>query len=205
MKKSSLAVVVLVVSGLAALALSACGGGGNNSSADQDQITKQIQFAATSGDPKACTTAQTQHFTDQTSGDNGTGTAAVRTCEQDASQGVADKVDVSDISVDGDNATAKVAITGSVFDGQTLNVALVKEGGTWKLDDFKGFEGFNRDAMIASLSAELGKQGLPSQGVDCIKTQLEKQSDQQLQQFFLNPSSTGAAAIFSPCQQFFAK
>lgn len=186
--------------------LAACGGGSSNNSADEDQITKAIEFAATSGDPKACTEVQTQKFTDQTSGGSGaTGPAAVQSCEKDAASGVADKVEVSDINVDGNSATANAAVTGSVFDGQTLDIALVKEGSQWKLDQFKGFEDFDRNAMITGLVGELSKEGVPTPGVDCIKTQLDKQTDDQLKAFFLDPNSTGAQTIFGPCQQFFRK
>jgi len=186
--------------------LGACGAGSSNNSADEDQITKAIEFDATSGDPKACTEVQTQRFTDQTSGGSGlTGQAAVQSCEKDAASSVADKVEVSDINVDGSSATAKAAVTGSVFDGQTIDIGLVKENGQWKLDEFKGVEDFNREAMISGVTRELSKEGVPTQGVDCVKTQLDKQTDDQLKAFFLDPNSTGAQTIFGPCQQFFGK
>src|SRR5262245_53805225 len=124
-----------VVAVFAAFALAACGGGDDASSEDQDQITQAINAAAASGDPSACTQYQTQRFLEQTN--DGTGEAAVKSCEQDAADSVADSVDVTDIEVDGDSATAKAAVTGSVFDGQTLDIALVKEGDVWKLDQFK--------------------------------------------------------------------
>ena len=51
---------------------------------------------------------------------------------------------MTNIDVDGDTATAKAAFTGSIFDGQSLDLALVKEGDQWKLDEFKGFSNFDR-------------------------------------------------------------
>jgi len=73
---------VLVALAALPFAIAACGGGGGASSDDQDQITKSIQFASVSGDPKACTEAQTLKFTEQTTGANGQ--AAIAQCQQDA-------------------------------------------------------------------------------------------------------------------------
>ena len=41
-----------------------------------------------------------------------------------------DSVTVSDVNVDGDSATATAKVTGNVFDGQTIKVSLVKDGGS---------------------------------------------------------------------------
>ena len=53
------------------LLLAACGDSNGLSSDDQDEITKAIEFSVTSGDPKACTEAETQQFTEQTTGKTG--------------------------------------------------------------------------------------------------------------------------------------
>jgi adenine-specific DNA methylase len=187
------------------LVLAACGGGSDSgSSADQDQITAAINAAATSGDPAACTKYQTLKFTEQTSGDEQTkGQAAVQACEKDAANSVADKVDVTDIEVDGDSATAKAAVTGSVFDGQTIDIALVKEDGQWKLDEFKGFEDFDKASMVSAFKAELAKEGVPAQGADCVATQMQKATDEQVESFFTGSGSNAEQTIFGPCEQFF--
>ncbi len=183
-------------------ALGACGGGSSNS-ADEDQITSAITAAATSGDPSACTKYQTLRFTEQTNGGE-KGQAAVKACEQDAQSSVADKVEVTDVSVNGDSATAKAAVTGSVFDGQTLNVTLVKDGGQWKLDQFKGFENFNRDAFIAAFPAELAKQpGTTPQAVNCLKSQFQAASDQQLESVFVGNDPQAEQQLFGPCGKYF--
>ena len=142
------------------LGLVACGGD-NGSSEDEDQITAAIERAATSGDPAACTEVQTAKFTQQTSGEpSQSAAAAVKSCQRDASDTAADKVEVTDIEVDGDSATAKAEATGSVFDGQTLDIALVKEGDQWKLDEFKGFEDFDR--FLAPMGAAPATPWVPS-------------------------------------------
>jgi len=191
----------LVVGVLAASTLVACGSSGN--SGDEDQISAAIDRAATSGDPAACTEVQTEKFVQQTSG-GGTGAEAIKQCQQDASQGVADKVDVSDIEVNGDSATANAAVTGSVFDGQTLQVALVKEGDQWKLDEFTGFKDFDRGAVNAALPKEISSDPQASpQAVACITQQVQAVSDQQVQALFLGTDPQAENAVFGPCSKFF--
>jgi hypothetical protein len=181
---------------LAAAALSACGSSDDNS-ADEDQITAAIDRAATSGDPAACTDAQTQKFNEQTSGGGGD---ATKQCEKDAADAPADKVDVTNIEVNGDTATADAAVTGSVFDGQTLQLALVKEGDQWKLDQFTGFAHFDRAALGESLSAEIGKDPhSPPKAADCVKARVETLSDQEAQDVFLSSDNSAGDKLFGPC------
>jgi hypothetical protein len=188
---------------LAALALAACGGGDN--SEDQDQITKAIELAATSGDPSACTQVETVNFLQQTSGGGG-GSAeqAVKQCEQDAKDSVADEVDVDDIEVDDSSATANAAVTGSIFDGQTLQIALVKEGDQWKLDQFKGFEDFDRNSLNAAFKEEIASDPeTPPAAVDCVTQQIDSASDQDLEGLFVGNDPKAEEAIFGPCSKFF--
>jgi hypothetical protein len=180
---------------LAAAALSACGSSDDNS-ADEDSITAAIDRAATSGDPAACTDAQTQKFNEQTSG----GGDATKQCEKDAADAPADKVDVTNIEVNGDTATADAAVTGSVFDSQTLQLALVKEGDQWKLDQFTGFANFDRAALGESLSAEIGKDPhSPPKAADCVKARVETLSDQEAQDVFLSSDNSAGDKLFGPC------
>jgi hypothetical protein len=156
--------VLVAALALATAAFSACGSSDDNS-ADNDQITAAIDRAATSGDPAACTEVQTQKFLEQTNG----GQDALKSCEKDAANTVADEVDVTNIEVDGDTATADAAVTGSVFDGQTLQIALIKDGDQWKLDEFTGFADFNREAFAKAFVAEIAKDPkTPAQVVTCL-------------------------------------
>jgi hypothetical protein len=188
---------VVAASILAALALAACGSSDNNSQDDQD-ISAVITRAATSGDPAACTDSQTQRFTDQTSGDQGPGAAAVKSCEQNAADSVSDSAKTTNIEVDGDKATAEATFTGGAVDGQTLKLDLVKEDGKWKVDQLTGFVNFNRQAFNASFESQIATDSsIPAQVVGCIKQQVEGATDEQLQAVFLNPS--GGNQLFSAC------
>jgi hypothetical protein len=191
----------IVAAILATFALAACGG--DDSSEDEDQITEAIELAAVSGDPKACTEAETQNFLEQI-GDGDTGAAAVKGCEKNASDRVGDEVDVSVIEVDGDSATANAEVTGGTFDGQTLDLALVKEGDQWKLDEFNGFAEFDREAMLSGFKEQIASEaGISPEAIDCLTQQLEAQSDEQLEGFFVNSDPGADQRIFGPCDRFF--
>jgi hypothetical protein len=193
---------ILVVLGAAvtALVLVACGGGDSGGdSQDQDDITAAIESAATSGDPAACTSAQTQKFTEETTGQ--TGAAAVQQCEKDAKDTPADSVDVQNIEVDGDSATADAAVTGSFFDGQTLELALVKEGDQWKLDEATGFKDFDKAAFENSFRQEISSdpQGAPPGAVDCVIQNINGLSDTQIEAVFLKSDKQLEDQVFAPC------
>jgi hypothetical protein len=190
---------------VASLGLAACGGDDDNGggSADEDGITKAIEVSAASGDPTACTQYQTQNFVEQTN--DGTGQAAIQSCEKDAADSVADAVDVSDIEVDGGNATAKAAVTGSIFDGQTLDIALVKEGDVWKLDRFTGFEEFDKAKIVAAFKEEFAKDpSVPPAAADCVAQQMENAPDETVQQLFTEQDTSQIEQqLFGPCESQF--
>jgi hypothetical protein len=204
MGKSRPSLAVAAAAVLAAFALTACGGD-DGGSEDEDQITAAIDRVATSGDPKACTDVETQRFIEQTSGGGAKGAAAVKQCEQAGAEGaVADKIDVTNIEVDGDHATAEGAVTGNLFDGQTLDLALVKEGDQWKLDEFKGFAEFNRDALINTIKQQLSSDpSATPQAVSCVTDHLEMQSDENLQALYSGSESSVEDEIFGACGKYF--
>ena len=203
MGKARLSLATTVAALVAAFALAACGDDNDGGSADEDQITAAIERAATSGDPAACTDAQTQKFVEQTSG-GASAAAAVKQCEADAADTPADDVEVSDIEVDGDTATANAAVTGSTFDGQTLDLALVKEGDRWKVDEFKGFAEFDREAMINAFRTELANEpGVTPAGVDCVVKQFQAAPDEEIEGSFTGSDPQAEERLFGPCGKYF--
>jgi hypothetical protein len=194
---------LLLVLGMVAmpLVLAACGDS-NDNSADEDQITAVITRAATSGDPAVCTQDQTLKFTEQTSG-GAKGQAAVKSCEQDAKDTAAEKIDVTDVKVDGDTATATAKATGSIFDQQTIEIALVKDGDQWKLDEFKGFEDFNKDAFIAASAKQFQAEGVSQQAINCVTQQFQKASDADIEAAFIGSDPQAQDRLFRPCSKYF--
>ncbi len=191
---STRSITALAACLFAALALAACGGGGND---DADQITEQIDFAATSGDPTACTDAQTLKFTEQTTFESGQ--AAIASCMKNASS-TSDSVDVSDIVVDGDRATATVAVTGSTYDGQTLEMSLVKEDGLWKVDSIDGFRDFDAAKFAAAFAAEVAKSGdLTAAQAKCVSENLTSGGAETIKQALLSGDTAKLSSVFGGC------
>ena len=103
------------------------------------------------------------------------------------------------LGVNGNSATAKASFTGSILDGQTLDLTLVKENGKWKLDSVKGFASFDRDKFTAAFEKEVttGPNAAPPQAVACIKKQFDSATDAQLQAVIL--TQNGGNQLFAPC------
>jgi hypothetical protein len=182
---------MVAVLALAPAALAACGGG-DSSSQDEDDITASITTVATKDDPSTCTELQTEKFVKQTSD-------TLEDCKKDPSA-EADSVEVSNVEVDGDTATADTAFTGGFVDGQTLSIALVKDGDTWKLDNLNGFSDFDRDAFVSNFEQQISSSGpdaAPPQAQACLKQQIAKATDEQLQGILLGDGS--ADQIFNAC------
>jgi hypothetical protein len=129
---------------LAALALAACGGddGGGGNSADEEAVITVIEESIGSGDPERCTESATQAFLEQTEFE--TGEDALESCRESAADTADDpkSIDVSDVEVDGDKATAAITFEGGTFDGHTVEVSLVDESG-WKLDRLEDIRDFD--------------------------------------------------------------
>ncbi len=194
MKLFRLAAIVAAL-GLASTALIACGGDDNE---DEDQITEAIEQAATTQDPANCTEVQTENFTQQTEGVNDA-EKAVESCEESATEddeAVAESVEVSEIEVDGDTATANVAFIGGFIDGQSLEIAFANEDDQWKLDELVEFTEFDRQAFVDTLV-----EGSEEEGADpaCIERELEDVSDEQMQALFLENDESLFEEDLAPC------
>lgn len=193
-------VVALTTAGAAVLlVLTACGGDDGGSDEDAD-ITDAITRAATEDTVESCTEVQTQAFTEQT--EFTTGVEAIARCEESAGDGdtAGEEVEVENIEVDGDTATADVSFTGGGLDGQQLSVSLVKEEDQWKLDSLDEFIDFDKDAFTESLVASASADGdTPPEVVDCVETQLNETPDDQLQSAYLSGDEEELVALFGTC------
>ncbi len=182
----------------AALGLGACGSGSDSSSADVKEITGAIVTSGTTETESECTEMETQRFVEQISSEKGQ--AAIDACKE-AGDTNAEKIDVSDVKVDGDGATAIAAIAGGTFDGQSLRVSLIREDGKWKLDYFDGFESFDKAKLVDALTAALSGSSetfTPEQG-QCIGDALGEAGDTELQEIILSGDSNRLVPFVKPC------
>jgi hypothetical protein len=181
-----------------ALGLAACGGGGES---DEDKIVSTIEESATSTDPAICGETQTLNFMEQTSGN--TGKEAEKGCEQEAEAGEdqPDSVKVSKVKVDGGSATAEAEFKGGSFDAQTVELALVEEGGDWKLDELKGFANFDSESLIDAFAERIEKEpSIEPETASCLIKGIEELPDSELESVVIENNTEVFGEIAESCE-----
>lgn len=180
---------------LVAMLIAACGGNG-----DEDQIKDVINASVKSTDPADCTKLQTVQFLQQT--EFAVGPDALKQCQANAANTTdnPDSVDIADVKVDGENATANVTFHGGSFDGSTVTVALVKVGDQWKLDKITAIPTFDLQGFTRALTTQLLEQGkTPQTAVTCIVDAVNKVGADQLKAVLISGDSSQLTALFAPC------
>ena len=176
-----------------ALVLAGCGGGGDD---DVDEINALIEDTATVDDPAHCSELMTTAFLEQ----QGQSSDPLAECEAEEAAGgdAADSVEIANVEVDGDSATAEVAITGGASDGQTVELELVREDDRWKLDRIARFVVFDREAYFASIEAAPGSNpDLPPELAQCSVEALDSLGDAELQELVLSGDEDRSATLIS--------
>jgi hypothetical protein len=179
------------------LALASCLYACGDSASDKETIARTIETAQALTDPGDCTELMTQAFVEQETGDEGV--EAVEGCEQYA-ESVNPPVEVSNIEVDGSNATADVTYSEGAFAfaGQTLTVALVEEDGGWKLDEtirFAKLDQLDQRKVVNKLAEGWGS---PAED-DCIRKALGEWSRPELEEFLVDGSERPFDEILISC------
>ena len=107
--------------------LAACGGGDS----DEETINDLIERAVIDSDAELCSENFTQAFVEETTGEKGDD--AVAECEKQAGNVTTENTDleVSDVEVDGDTATATATYKADGEEG-SVDFEFGKEDGTWK-------------------------------------------------------------------------
>jgi hypothetical protein len=192
--------LVLIAS---ALALTACGGGSSSSGGGDDEaaIEKAVEESATSTDPSKCTEFQTEAFNKQDQGVPAK--EATKICEESTKEGEtpAESVDVSEIKVNGETATADAEIEGSALNGQSIEIELAKEAGDWKLNQFLGFAKYDAKGLAAAFEEELGKQEEITPGLaKCLAEGIAKMAQPEAEALAFEGSTEGVEALVKNCQ-----
>ena len=178
----AVAVVAVVAAG--------CGGG----KSDEDQVSDVIDQTVTTTTKENCTDLSTKRFVEQVTFE--TGAEALKDCADPKSNDPADSAEVTNVKVDGDSATADVAITGSTFDGQTVKVSLVKEDDQWKMDHIDDFVKFDQQRFADSLVKNFteGSSGITKDQAKCVASGFANASEDAAKTVILS----GQAAAFVP-------
>lgn len=190
--------VPLALLALAALVLTACGGGG---SSDEDKIAETIETAATTSDPSNCTELETLSFVEQNTTEKGK--AAVKTCEEEAEAGEeeAEGANVSNVSVDGSKATAETEFEGGSLGSQSLEVELVEEDGTWKLDQIAGFASYDGKALGEAFQKQFEEEPgeLEPEQAKCISGKIADLSQAEAEEVFFGGSADQIIELAQGC------
>lgn len=190
---------LLLLSGLfafLALAFVACGSG----TSEESKVEEAIETAAASNDPADCKKLQTQGFTEQASHESGAG--AVARCEEEAKkkEGV-EAATVSNVKVNGSRAKAEVALEGGTLNGQTVQVALVKSGDQWKLDEIVEFTKFDEPTLIEGLEKELEKSSgeVSPKFAGCFVYSFREGTQTEVEELLLAPASEEVEGVAKRC------
>jgi ABC-type glycerol-3-phosphate transport system substrate-binding protein len=192
-----LRLLLLPVLLISVFGLAACGGG----ESDEDKITSTIETAATSTDPAVCGETQTLSFMEATAG--GSGKEAEKECEEETKAGEnnPESVTVSKVNVEDEKATANVAFEGGTFNGQTLEVALVKEGSDWKLNEFTGFAKFDSTQLVKVLAKKLEEDPkIEPQVAGCIAEGLEELPEAELETLVVENNTQPIVELAESCE-----
>ncbi|MFT3865543.1 MAG: hypothetical protein QM729_14835 [Solirubrobacterales bacterium] len=204
MKKSLLLLSLVLIA--SALALAACGGGGSSSSSggsgEEEAIAEVIEKSATTTGPSKCTELQTQTFNEQEK--DVSGKEATEVCEEAAEgeETVAEGVDVSEIKVDGETATAVAEVEGTALNGQGLELELVSEEGKWKLNKFLAFAHYDGQALAEALEKEFEKEeGISAALGKCVAEGVAEFSQAEAEEVAFEGQTEGLAKLAETCQE----
>jgi hypothetical protein len=167
------------VASLALVALFAAGcGGGSGSGSGDDEVKRVLETFFATSDPAQC-----EQFTERAFRQLAPNVAAspnrLAECRKSIDPtGVAKSIRVSDVSIDGAKATATVTPDGGTFEGATVTLALVDQGG-WKIDGITDVQLSDRDAFLQEVDARakksFGNDAFTSEESECIAKYIRRE------------------------------
>jgi TIR domain len=147
-----------------------------------------IETSFTSTDPDDCTRLRTQPYVEQTN--YRSGEKALEHCRKVAENTAfkPEAVEVREVVESGDTATAEASFQGGLYDGQTMVLALLREGSQWKLDEIKAFKGFDIQRYTEAFEdkAPQGPEEVTPEEAECIAGQLDQLGSDALREAILN-------------------
>jgi hypothetical protein len=184
---------LLIVS---AFVLAACG----SSSNEEGDVEVAIETSATTTDPADCKKVNTQQFMEQVTRESGE--AAVEECEEEAKKDEgSDSVSVSNIEIDGSNATAETALSGGNLDGQTLEVELVRDGDQWKMNEVVEFTDFDQDKLVGALEDQFAENSseIDPKLAACFIEAFKQGSEEEVEELLFKGPVDALEELFETC------
>ena len=185
----------------AALALTACGGG-SSGGGEEAAVEEAIEESATSTDPSKCTELQTALFNETETEEKGA--EATKTCEEEVEkeENVTESVSVSEVKVNGETATAAVEIEGSALNEQAVELEVLNEGGSWKLNKFLGFTKYDAANIATFLEGKLNEEeGVEPALAKCVAEGVEGMSEGEAEAMIFEKKQEGLEEIATACNE----
>jgi hypothetical protein len=168
--------VVLLAS--VALVAAGCGGGSGSGSGD-DEVKRVLETFFTTSDPVQCEELTNNAFK-QLSPDVLAADDPAAECRKSLDPtGEAKSIQVSDVNIDGSKATATLVPDGGTFEGATVKLALVDDGG-WKIDGITDVQLTNREEFLREVDARakksFGNDAFTAEQSDCIAKYIRREA-----------------------------
>jgi hypothetical protein len=189
---------------LFALAFSACGG-----DSEESRVEATLREALLGDDPAKCTELLTADYRDQVASEEGK--AALRECEEEVEEtSVEDPkaITVGNIEIGGSTATGQAAIKGGNFDGQSVEIALVRDGDGWQLDEIVRFTKLDRALLVPALRKDLENveeseeaEEAPQHQQRCFLDRLGVASRQRLEGLLFGQSDADLVWLAQECPE----
>lgn len=146
----------------------------------QEQVTELVTRLATTAHPGACSADYTADGLEAM-----LGTSDVARCEASVKRGEpASSVEVSQVEVDGDRASARVAFDGGDSAGTAITVDLVRDEDRWRVDGQRDLEVVDRAAYDVAFRAAVGEAAgevLPAANVPCVQDRFAERTDDEIE------------------------
>lgn len=177
--------LVLVLVAFSAAVLAACGGG----EAQAGKIEAAIREELKAEDPAICPAMETATMQKQVHEHL---LGALENCEAgNTGKSLVESVEVSNVKVDGESATALVAIKGGNLAGQTVVMALNKHSGEWEIHRVSTFQHYDRRALLRAFMEGVGqvaKTPAEKRFAACVAHELRNETQRQIKRLMLNPA-----------------
>jgi hypothetical protein len=170
---------------LAVATVAGCGGGSGEDDEANREIEQVLETAFTTSDPIQCDQITLEGIRDL-SPSVAEADDPIAECRKSLDAGAeADSVEISDVSVDGSEATAVVTSDGGSLAGTRATISLADEDG-WKLNGIDTVELIDREAYLAELekrSADsFGNEAFTAEEAGCITEDIAANaSDEELE------------------------
>lgn len=165
----------------------------------ETKIERTIGKVATDADPAYCDALMTARYLVQITAE--VMPFADEACESEVGNGSASSVEVREIAVDGNRATAIVTHTGGSLNGSEVVVQLREESGTWKLDRALEFVHFDRASFRRDYRQKLHEFGFRAQTLDCILKRESRYPDEEIEREAIEPGDRIYAGIVTACDR----